>query len=364
MKTLLLFVLSFSAISCSPSKSQATLEAPELLFTISNFQTSKLVALKDETVKEVASSLSADPIILGSKQEVFLFNRQSTNLNVNKIYTSGTQALYLSNQTASSPLLPGDPTSAALMPNGNFLLTGYSSGGIFQFSPLNHKVTPVALKFDTGEGPFRPYDILVRKGPDKTKIFLLHHGLGLDFKANGTEMLFEASLNEDGSLSPVDHDPTQDGNQGIKVNSTSPMFLFKDSSSPIIAGLCDAFGTNPRCHLERLDTEASSITTLQDLSQIKGSSSTSITEGLGGNSVLLIAQAKTGGLELRKVSFSGSETVLYSSPSESYQSFVRSDPLRHRIYLGATQSLIEFQGEVFLKSHHLDFNPYNGMVIP
>lgn len=364
MKILLLIALSFLATLCSPNKSQATLEGPELLFTISNFQTSKLVALKNATVEEVASSLSADPIILGTKQEVFLFNRQSTNLNVNKIYTSGTQALYLSKQTSSSPLLPGDPTSAAFQPDGSFLLAGYSSGGIFQFSPINNKVTRITLKFDTGEEPFRPYDILIKEVNKKTKIFILHHGLGLDFKANGTEMLFEAYLKEDGSVWPVDHDPTKDGNQGIKVNSTSPLFLFADSPSPIIAGLCDSFGTNPRCNLDRLDIEKSSISPLLDLSQIKASSSTAITEGLDGNSVLLIAQAKSGGLELRKVSFAGSETALYSSPSETYQSFVKSDLMRNRIYLGATRSLIEFQGEVFLKSHFLDFNPYNGMVIP
>ena len=364
MKKLLLIAFSISATACSPSKSQSALEGPELLFTISNFQTSKLVALKDETVKEVASSLSSDPIILGSMQEVFLFNRQATNLNVNKIYTSGTQALYLSKQTSSSPLLPGDPTSAALMPNGSFLLAGYSSRGIFQFSPLNNKVTAVSLKFDTGEGPFRPYDILIREVDKTTKIFILHHGLGLDFKANGTEMLFEAKLKEDGSIEPVDHDPSKDGNQGIKVNSTSPMFLFTETPSPIIAGLCDSLGTNPLCNLERLEIGNSSISPVLDLSQIKSSSSTAITEGLDGNSVLIIAQARTGGLELRKVSFTGTEAILYSSPNESYQSFVKSDRVRNRIYLGATSSLIEFQGEVFLKSHSLDFNPYNGMVIP
>ena len=359
-----LLAICFSTASCSPPKSHQTLISPELLFTTSNFQTSKLLALNDSRVKEVASSLSADPIILGSKQELFLFNRQSTNLNFNKIYTSGSQALYLSSQTLSSPLVPGDPTSAASMDNGHFLLAGYSSGGIFQFSPSSKKITLVALNFDTGGEPFRPYDILVKVVHDQPKLFILHHGLALDFKPNGTEMLFEASIQADGSIVPVDHDPNKDGNQGLKVNSTSPLFLFRESPSPIIAGLCDTFGTNPRCPAERLDLETSRLSPLVDLSQMKSSSSTSITEGLDGNSVLLMTLAKTGGLELRKVSFTGTETSLYSLPNETYQSFVKSDSVRNKIYLGATNSLIEFEGETFLRSHKLDLSPYNGMILP
>jgi len=359
-------LLTLSA--CAPGKSRSAVSGPELLFSISNFQTSKLMALKQQSVSEVASSLSSDPIVLGAGEEIFLFNRQQTNLNFNKVNLSGSTSIVLSNQTSSSPLKPGDPTSTALLPGGDFLLAGYSSGALFRFSPSAKTIKTVELSFNTSGEPFRPYDLIVRDVSGKTKIFILHHGLSVDFKANGSQMLFEAELTPEGDFKAVDQDLTKEGIQGLKINSTSPMFLFKDSPSPLVVGLCDSFGTNTQCTVERFSPDTNTLATLLDLSGIKTPSSLSVTEGLDESSLLLIAQSKAAGLELKKISLSGTapgtETTLYPLPNETYQSFLKSDLKRKKIYLGASKSLIEFQGETYLKTHTLDFDPYNGIVMP
>jgi hypothetical protein len=208
----------------------------------------------------------------------------------------------------------------------------------------------------------------VRVVSGKTTIFILHHGLSADFKANDSQMLFEAELTLEGNFKAIDQDLTKEGIQGLKVNSTSPLFLFKDSPSPLVVGLCDSFGTNTQCAVERFSPESSTLATLLDLSGTKTPSSLSVTEGLDESSLLLIAQSKSLGLELKKISLSGTapgtESTLYPLPNETYQSFVKSDSKRKKIYLGATKSLIEFQGETYLKTHTLDFDPYNGIVLP
>ena len=347
---------------CSSNHSQQNVENPELLLTSSNFQTSILYALKNGRMTEIATGLSADPILLGLKDQIFIFNRKDTDLNFNRVSLTGSRAIQLQNQTNSAPLMPGDPTSAAELPNHDLLLTGYTSGKIFKLNPALSKIEEIDLKFDTGSGPFRPFDIYVTSKNDQTKIFILHHGLDESFKPNGREMLFIASWNGT-SLAPIDMDPNLEGNQGIKVKSTSPQFLFKNQNEPLIVGLCDSIGINKKCAIERFNSESLSLSEVSNLSEFYGTSANAVTEGFDLHSIFFMREISANEIAITNFDFSGQSKVIFTLKNEGFQAFIKSDLTRGKLYGGANNALLEFQGDVLLKRHPLLYSPYNGYTV-
>lgn len=357
-----IFLLYLCQSACERHRSQRNVENPDLLLTSSNFQTSILYALKKGVMTEIASGLSADPILLGPKEQIFLFNRKDTDLNFNRVNLIGNQAIHLKNQLSSAPLMPGDPTSSAELPNKNLLLAGYSSGKIFKLDPVSLKIEEVELKFDTGTEPFRPYDIFIHSKDNQTKIFILHHGLDKTFTPNHTEMLFAAAWSESG-FTPIDLNSELEGIQGIKVKSTSPQFLFKNQDSPIIVGLCDSIGINKSCSIEKLDADSVNLTEIANLSKFPGTASNAVTEGFDSQSIFLMREVSSNEIVITKFTFSGSDSTIFTLKDEGFQAFIKSDLSRGKLYAGGNRSLLEFQNEALLNRHHLQFSPYTGYTI-
>jgi hypothetical protein len=355
-----LFYLILSA--CDRHHSQKNVENPDLLLLSSNFQTSILYALKEGVITEIASGLSADPILLGPKDQIFLFNRKDTDLNFNRVNLTGNQAIHLKYQLSSAPLTPGDPTSSAELPDKNLVLAGYSSGKIFKLDPVSSKIEEVQLKFDTGTEPFRPYDIFIHTKDNQTKIFILHHGLDRTFSPNQTEMLFAATWSESG-FAPIDLNSELEGIQGIKVKSTSPQFLFKNHESPIVVGLCDSTGINKNCSIEKLDTDSVNLTEIANLSKYTATASNAVTEGFDSQSIFFMKETSSNEIVITKFTFAGNDSTIFTLKDEGFQAFIKSDLSRGKLYAGGKRSLLEFQNEALVNRHPLQFSPYTGYTV-
>ena len=215
---------------------------------------------KTGALKTLSSGESGDPWLKWIGGQLYLFNRQTGNINFRTLDATRGEAGRSPQIATPVGSQPGDPHDAIGLGPGRLLLADYNNSRLVVIDPATGQVVQdVTADWDFGgvaDAVLRPEALYLHAGSDSNEIYVLHQGRGTDqlLSLNGTQSVFV--LQDDGhTVTAVDLDPSRAKVQGIPLTVSNPSRFFPvDDTTALVYGGCSAYDpATCRAGFERVD---------------------------------------------------------------------------------------------------------------